>query len=287
MDAGGGGRAPAPADRHRPVVPAHRRDREGLRDRSHGAREDRGRSSQARHEYYYRFIDASGDVIEGRFETAARPGTHDGFHFGVISDAHGAEFAPFVAIKNAADANLDLLVKLGDQIHADEPAPGAMTLAEFRAEHNDIYSAISASTISPTCRRPHRSCRCSTTPSCATTGPAARARAPIRASPARAATSSTRRRSTATRCRRSANYNAIENHTYRHTGDDRFDGAPDLYRYNTYGSDASIIMLDARSFRDAEVPSPVNPLDPAECSRSWPPPSSRAAPCWARSSSNG
>ena len=49
VDAPGGGWAPAPADRHRSVVPAHHRDREGLRDRSHGAGEDRGRSSQARY----------------------------------------------------------------------------------------------------------------------------------------------------------------------------------------------------------------------------------------------
>ena len=48
-------------------------------------------------------------------------------------------------------------------------------------------------------------------------------------------------------------YNAIEDRTYRHTGDDRFDGAPDFYRYNTYGSDAAIITVDARSFRDPEV----------------------------------
>ena len=59
-------------------------------------------------------------------------------------------------------------------------------------------------------------------------------------------------------------FNAIDDRTYRHTGDDRFDGAPDLYRYNTYGSDASIIMLDTRSFKDAEIPTPVNPLNPAE-----------------------
>jgi hypothetical protein len=59
-------------------------------------------------------------------------------------------------------------------------------------------------------------------------------------------------------------FNAIEDRTYHHTGDDLFDGAPDRYRYNTYGSDASIITLDTRSFRDAELPSPVNPVNPAE-----------------------
>ena len=59
-------------------------------------------------------------------------------------------------------------------------------------------------------------------------------------------------------------YNAIENRTYSGTGEDRFDGAPDLYRYNTYGSDAAIIMVDARSFRDAELPAPANPFSPTD-----------------------
>lgn len=215
-------------------------------------------------EYYYRFIDASGDVIEGRFETAARPGTHDGFHFGVISDAHGAEFAPFVAIRNAADANLDLLVKLGDQIHADEPAPGAMTLAEFRAEHNDIYSA-------------HLGFNYLADLQATTSILSMLDDAELRNNWAGGASPSSDPRFAGQRgdfinetpiyrnaLQAFGDYNAIENHTYRHTGDDRFDGAPDLYRYNTYGSDASIIMLDARSFRDVEVPTPVNPLDPAE-----------------------
>ena len=59
-------------------------------------------------------------------------------------------------------------------------------------------------------------------------------------------------------------YNAIEDRVYQNTGSDLFDGAPDLYRYNTYGSDAAIMLLDARTFRDTEVPAPVNPLSPAE-----------------------
>ena len=41
-----------------------------------------------------------------------------GCQFGVISEIHGADLAPFWAIKNAAAANLDLLIKLGDQAFA-------------------------------------------------------------------------------------------------------------------------------------------------------------------------
>src|SRR5262245_19157335 len=90
-------------------------------------------------DYYYRATDASGDVIEGHFETAAPLGTHVGFNFGVVGDWR-AGIAPYVAIKNAAALDLDLLVKLGDTIYADfGPAP-ANTLEEFRLKHADVYS---------------------------------------------------------------------------------------------------------------------------------------------------
>src|SRR5207344_147998 len=67
-------------------------------------------------QYYYRAIDASGDVIEGTFKTSEKLGTNDGFHFGVGGDWAG-ELAPYVSLKNAAGADLDLFVKLGDTIY--------------------------------------------------------------------------------------------------------------------------------------------------------------------------
>lgn len=214
--------------------------------------------------YFYRVIDASGDVIEGRFETAAKPGTSESFHFGVISDSHGAEFAPLVAIKNAAAANLDLLIKLGDQIHAEEPPPGALTLAEFRAEHNDTYSshlgvnylAELQSTTSILSMLDDAELRNNWA------GGASPSSDPRFASQSGDFINETPIYGNALQAFQ--DYNAIESRSYHHTGDDRFDGAPDLYRYNTYGSQASVIMVDARSFRDAEIPSPVNPLDPVE-----------------------
>jgi len=215
-------------------------------------------------QYYYRFIDSSGDVVEGRFETSAGNDTSEGFHFGVIGDLHGAEFAPFVAIKNAAAAGLDIVVKLGDLIHAEEPAPGASALAEFRAEHNDTYSS-------------HLGVNYLADLQASTSILSMIDDAELRNNWAGGADPSSDPRfagqngdfiNETSMYRNSLqafqDYNAIETRTYHHTGDDRFDGAPDLYRYNTYGSEASIIMLDARSFRDAEVPTPGNPVDPVE-----------------------
>jgi len=215
-------------------------------------------------DYYYRFIDASGDVISGSFRTAAAIGNRDGFHFGVVSDLHGADFAPFVPISNAPAAELDLLVKLGDQVFADQPPPGAATLAEFRAEHEAIYGAklgfnfladLQANT--PILSLPDDAELVNNW-----AGGASPSSDPRFAGQAGDFINETPLYGNAMRAFQ--NYNAIENRTYHHTGDDRFDGAPDLYRYQTYGSDAAVFMLDARSFRDAELASPVNPLDPVE-----------------------
>jgi phosphodiesterase/alkaline phosphatase D-like protein len=211
-------------------------------------------------EYFYRFIDKSGDVIEGRFETAARSGVSEGFHFGVIADLH-SRLAPYPAIKNAVDLDLDLVIKLGDTVTADVPTgvPGIFVLNDgaletFQQIHADEYSSHFGANFLAELQ----------------------AKVPILAMPddhellddysGGAPLASDPRfpsqpgadfinETTVYRNSMKAfsQYNAIGERIYHGTGDDRFDGAPDLYRYNTYGSDAAIIMLDGRSFRDAEV----------------------------------
>jgi phosphodiesterase/alkaline phosphatase D-like protein len=218
---------------------------------------------KAGQEYFYRAIDASGDVIEGRFETAAKLGTYEGFHFGVVGDWR-SELAPYVAIKNAASADLNLLIKLGDTVYADQPPPPATTLAEFRAEHIDVYSShlganyfadLQATTSVLSVIDDHEvtddfagGAPPSSNPTFVGQPGDFINETPLYANGVRAFNE----------------FNAIENRTYHGTGSDLFDGAPDLYRYNTYGSEAAIIMVDARSFRDTEVPAPANPLNPAQ-----------------------
>ena len=214
-------------------------------------------------EYFYHAIDADGDVIEGTFETAATLGTQTGFHFGVVGDWR-VGLAPFVSIKNAATADLDLVVKLGDTVYADLPPPAASTLEEFRLEHNDVYNShlgfnwfaeLQATTSVLSTIDDHEvvddfagGAPPSSDPRFASQPGDFINETPLYANGLQAF----------------SEYNAIEKRTYSGTGDDLFDGAPDLYRYNTYGSDASIIMVDARSFRDTEVPSPANPLNPGQ-----------------------
>jgi uncharacterized repeat protein (TIGR01451 family) len=49
-------------------------------------------------------------------------------------------------------------------------------------------------------------------------------------------------------------YNPIRDQFYGSTGDTRTEGERKLYRYNTFGKDAASFILDARSFRDTELP---------------------------------
>jgi phosphodiesterase/alkaline phosphatase D-like protein len=228
-------------------------------------------------QYYYRAIDADGNEITGTFETSAKLGTHDGFHFGVGGDWAG-ELAPYVSLKNAAGADLDVYIKLGDTIYADLiaathptfgfgiflPDPGGTTtLEEFQLKHDTVYSDQLGFNYWADLQ--------STTPIMAMiddhevidnffggAAPGTDTRFDQQGD------FINETQLFANGLQAFSQFNAIEDSTYKNTGDDLFDGAPDLYRYNTYGSDAAIIMLDQRTFRDEETPGggllPANPV---------------------------
>jgi phosphodiesterase/alkaline phosphatase D-like protein/Ca2+-binding RTX toxin-like protein len=220
-------------------------------------------------EYYYRAIDADGNVITGRFETSAQLGSQDGFHFGVGGDVAG-ELAPYVSLKNAATADLDLFVKLGDTVYADliastdslplgfdigdfDPDPGGTTtLEEFQAKHNDVYSSHLGANYWAELQ--------ATTPILAMIDDHEVIDNFFGGAPPSTDARFDQQGDFINETQLYANglkafhqFNAIEDRNYSKTGTDLFNGAPDLYRYNTYGSDASIIMLDQRTFRDEEA----------------------------------
>ena len=60
----------------------------------------------------------------------------------------------------------------------------------------------------------------------------------------------------------------------------RLAGERRLYRFYTYGDDAALFLLDARSFRDTELAPVADPTDPASWTRS-------AQPVFAQSAANG
>jgi phosphodiesterase/alkaline phosphatase D-like protein/phospholipase/lecithinase/hemolysin len=211
--------------------------------------------------YYYRAVDTGGHIAEGTLETAPKLGQHEGFAFGAAGDSQGA-LAPYPSIKNAPTAGLDVFIKLGDIPYADEPSPAgpaAQTLSEFEIKNNEIYSAHLGIKSWAALQ--------STTPVLAIldddevandfAGGALASSDPRFAGSGYYVNDSQLYRNGVTAFEQ---YNAIHSNTYSGTGDPRFDGKPDLYRYDIHGSDAAVFVVDTRSFRDAQLPEP-SPID--------------------------
>ncbi len=204
--------------------------------------------------YYYRVSDVGGGTATGKFSTAATSTTRAGLKFGVSGDWRG-ELAPYPAISNADTANLKFFVQLGDTIYADVPSPGlkdskgvkipqATTLEDYRAKHSEVYSLrygqntwsdLRASTSILATIDDHEVYNdfAGMSPS----GTGLTNDNPFYENGLQSF----------------QEYNPISDQFYSQTGDNKIDGERKLYRYNTYGSDAAIFVLDARSFRDTEL----------------------------------
>ncbi|MCA8948110.1 MAG: alkaline phosphatase D family protein [Planctomycetes bacterium] len=221
---------------------------------------------QADKRYYYRAIALGrGDSASGTFRTAATPGHRNGLRFGVSGDWRG-ELSPYPAVRNA-DSRLDFFVSLGDTIYADYPTPAvpkpqAETLSDYRNKHREIYTErLGLNTLADL-----RSLTASfaTIDDHEVTNDFAGGADP--SSDPRFLPSNAPFINETTLYRRGLlafnEYQPIDEERYRNTGDPRLDGKPRLYRYRRFGDDAAMILLDARSFRDQELPAVANPLDP-------------------------
>jgi phosphodiesterase/alkaline phosphatase D-like protein len=207
--------------------------------------------------YYWRALGAAGEVETARFRTPDALTVQNGFSMGVTGDWRG-ELAPYPAISNAAAAGLDLFVKLGDTIYADVASPAvnkaqATTLAEYLAKNNEVYSTkagldawgdLQKTTAVLSIIDDHEvtnnfaggALASSDTRVGATTGLVNDS--PLYENGLAAFIA----------------YNAIEARTYANTGTASLtDGEHDLYRYSIQGKEAAVFMLDARSFRSAEL----------------------------------
>ena len=217
--------------------------------------------------YYYRALAFGHPSVHGTFRTAAAAGARRGLRFGVSGDARG-ELAPYPALRNA-DSRLDFFVALGDTIYADYPSPSvplpqATTLADYRAKHAEVLGERFGLNVLGDVRR--------STALFAViddhevindfAGGAPPASDP-RFLPSTASfineTPLYRRG-----LRAFVEYNPIADVRHTQTGEPRFDGKPDLYRYRRFGDDAAMFLLDARSFRDTGLPAVTDPRDPAQ-----------------------
>jgi len=206
--------------------------------------------------YFYRVTDAAGASAEGRFRTAAEVDTHAGLRFGVSGDWCG-ELAPYPSIANADEHDLDFFVEHGDTIIAGT----ATTLEEFRLKHNEVYSThlglnpwadlrASAAILATIDDNNVRD---------SFAGGAAPSSDP-RFDQTGAFINETQLYGNALQAFQE--YNPLRDEWYGAAGDPRTANKRRLYRFNTYGSDAAVFVLDARSFRDEPLPldDPTDPL---------------------------
>jgi alkaline phosphatase D len=210
--------------------------------------------------YSYRATDAAGASAVGQFRTAAAGGTHAGLRFGVSGDWCGW-LAPYPAIANAEERNLDFFVEHGDTIVAGSPSPAATTLEEFRLRHNEVYSTHLGLNI-------WAELRASTSILATIDDNEVRNNFAGGADPSSdprfddtgAFINETELYGNALQAFQE--YNPLRDEFYGATGDDRTANKRKLYRFNTYSSDAAVFILDTRSFRDEPLPldDPTDPL---------------------------
>lgn len=220
--------------------------------------------------YAYSAETATGDRASGVFRTAAGLDSFHGLRFGVSGDWQGG-LAPFVALGNAPEQDLAFFVALGDTIYADLASPAvpggpAQTLDEFRRKYAEVYALDGG-------RNPLASLRASTALYVTIddhevlndfAGGAEAAR------DSRFPETEGRINDTALyeqALQAFQEYHPLRQQFYGHIGGDgRMDGERRLYRYRTFGQDAAIFLLDARSFRDLPLRRPDRD-DPADIQR--------------------
>jgi len=229
-------------------------------------------------QYYYRATDAAGASAIGQFQTAAEIGTRAGLRFGVSGDWRG-EIAPYPALANAPSRNLAFFIEHGDTIYSDYPSPAlrnpdgsekaqAITLADFQTKHAEVYGArygenfwadLRASTSVYATIDDHEVVNDFEGGENLGTASAA-AQAIYGASTGFVNDSPLYENG----LQAFQDYNPIRDEFYGDTGDDRTTGERKLYRYNNFGSDAATFVVDARSFRDTELPGVTDLANPAQ-----------------------
>jgi alkaline phosphatase D len=216
--------------------------------------------------YYYRATDASGHSAVGQFKTPHATGRH-GLAFGVSGDWRGP-LAPYPAVKNVPAKSLDVFVQLGDTIYAENydafPVVTVDTLEGYRSRYRETLADNLGQTNQIRLLRQSTATLASIDDH------------EVVNDFAGGAPSSTDSRFPAgyAYINQTPRYQdglqafhefmPIQNLTYSGTGDARMDGRPMLYRAQTYGKDAALMLLDNRSFRDAGLPGVTNPLDPVQ-----------------------
>lgn len=177
------------------------------------------------------------------------------------------DLAPYPSVKNVTARELDFFVGLGDTIYADVPSPSVPiaqceTIEEFRDKHFEVYSPrlgvntlgeVRASTAWYATIDDHEVTNDFAGGAPASSDPRFGGAGLINDHPLYE-----------TGLQAFQEYNAIRDEFWPSSGDPRTDDERRLYRSRVFGLDAALHMLDARSFRDEELPGVMDPLDPEQ-----------------------
>ncbi|MEM7758364.1 MAG: phytase [Cyanobacteria bacterium P01_A01_bin.40] len=231
-------------------------------------------------DYFYRVTDAAGDTDVGQFVTPGEIGTYNGLRFGATGDWQQAP--PYPSLVNVADSDLDLFVKLGDTIYADIETPAlpgvtqATELSEFRIKQGEVLTdrlglntvpELYASTSILATIDDHEI----VDNFAGGAAPGESPDAPDIGSSDEPIFTDEVEFVNDTQVYEDAlqafqEYHPLKEKFYGETGDDRTANERQLYRFNTYGSDAAFAILDSRSFRDDQL-EPVDLSDPEDTAR--------------------
>jgi phosphodiesterase/alkaline phosphatase D-like protein len=229
-------------------------------------------------QYYYRITDAQNETAVGQFRTPWDVGIRAGLRFGASGDWQQAP--PFPSLKNVPERNLDFFIKLGDSIYADSETPAlpgvvqARTLEDFRIKHNEnlssrfgsnVMAGLNASTSILATIDDHEivdNFAGGAPPGQSPDAPDVYPSEPPLFTDEVDFVNETQVYQDAMKAFRE--YHPIRNELWDTPNDMLTHGKPKFYRKAAYGSDAVVLILDARSFRDAPLPVVTNPFDANE-----------------------
>jgi len=226
-------------------------------------------------QYHYRVTDAQNETAAGKFRTVWDIGISGGLRFGASGDWQQAP--PFPSLKNVPERDLDFFIKLGDSIYADSETPGlpgvvqARTLEDFCIKHDEnlssrfgsnVMALLNASTPILATIDDHEivdNFAGGAVPGQSPDAPDVHPLEPPLFTDAVDFVNETQVYQDAMQA--FSQYHPIRDELWDTPNDVSTHGKPKFYRKATYGSDAIILVLDARSFRDAPLPVIADPFD--------------------------
>jgi len=229
-------------------------------------------------QYFYRITDAQNEVAVGRFRTPFDIGISAGLRFGASGDWQ--QPPPFPSLKNVPQRDLDFFIKLGDSIYADSETPAlegifqARTLEDFRIKHNEnlssrfgsnVMALLNASTPILATIDDHEivdNFAGGAIPGLSPDAPDVYPLEPPLFTDDVNFVNETQVYKDAMQA--FAEFHPIRSELWDTPNDVRMHGKPKFYRKATYGSDAVVLITDARSFRDAPLPFIADPFDSNE-----------------------